>query len=55
MRSPVENAQNIVCISGLDLNDMLEGSISLPEVIRVKVRRAAETNEAYMPVRQLFD
>lgn len=45
---------NIICASGLDLNDMVEKNLPLFEIIRRKVRRAAETNDAYVPVRQLF-
>ncbi|MBI2846857.1 MAG: restriction endonuclease [Chloroflexi bacterium] len=45
---------NIVCMDGLDLNDLLQSKLSLRTVLEQKVRRAAETNEAYVSVRQLF-
>jgi hypothetical protein len=45
---------NIVCMDGLDIHDMLERGLNLRDVLERKVRRAAETNEAYVPVRQLF-
>jgi len=45
---------NVICIDGLDLNDVLEGKLDLRAVIERKARRAAETNEAYVPIRELF-
>jgi len=44
----------IVCMDGLCLNDTLEHNLSLATVIGRKVRRAAETNEAFVRVRDLF-
>ena len=44
----------IVCMSGLDLNDLLSSALPLNEVLDRKVRRAAETNETHVPVRELF-
>lgn len=44
----------IVCMSGLDLHELLSRSLALGDVLDHKVRRAAETNEAYVPVRDLF-
>lgn len=45
---------NLICIDGLDLYEVLQGGLSLPEVIERKVRRAAETNRAFVPVRELL-
>jgi hypothetical protein len=45
---------NIVCMDGLDVNEILDRSLDLHDVVERKVRRAAETNEAYVPVRELF-
>lgn len=45
---------NIVCMDGLDLHDFLGARLSLVAVLERKVRRAAETNEAFVPVRALF-
>lgn len=44
----------IICMEGLDLSDVLRRRLSLVEVIKRKARRAAETNEAFVPVRELF-
>ena len=44
---------NIICIDGLDLYEVLSRRASLVEVIEEKARRAAETNRAYVPVRDL--
>jgi len=44
----------IVCMDGLCLNDTLAHNLSLATVIERKVRRAAETNEAFVRVRDLF-
>jgi hypothetical protein len=44
----------VVCLSGLDLHDLLSRNLELGEVLDRKVRRAAETNEAYAPVGELF-
>jgi hypothetical protein len=47
-------ATNIVCMDGLDLNDLLQARLHLGTVLGRKVRRAAETNEAYVSIRELF-
>ena len=39
---------------GLDLYHILSGTLDLREVLRRKVRRAAETNRMFVPVRELF-
>lgn len=44
----------IVCMDGLCLNDTLAHGLDLATVIERKVRRAAETNEAFVRVRDLF-
>ena len=45
---------HIVCMDGLDLHEILDRGLDLRDVLERKVRRAAETNEAYVPVRELF-
>lgn len=47
-------ATNIVCMDGLDLHDLLQAKLHLGTVLERKVRRAAETNEAYVSIRELF-
>jgi hypothetical protein len=47
-------ATNIICMDGFDLNEILQAKLHLGSVIERKVRRAAETNEAYVSVRELF-
>lgn len=44
----------IVCMDGLCLNDTLRNGLDLAVVIERKARRAAETNEAFVPTRELF-
>lgn len=45
---------SFVCMDGLDLHDILSGSVSFQEAIRAKVRRAAEDGEMFVRVRDLF-
>jgi hypothetical protein len=45
---------SIICMDGLCLHDTLASNLDLARVIERKVRRAAETNEAFVPVRNLF-
>jgi len=45
---------NIVCMDGLDLYSILQGKLDLRNVLAQKVRRAAETNEAFVQARDLF-
>lgn len=45
---------SIVCMDGLDLYEMLNGSIGFPQVVARKVRRVAETGQAFVRVRDLF-
>lgn len=47
-------ATNLICMNGLDLLHVVEGGLDLAGVIRLKARRAAETNDAFVPVRDLF-
>jgi hypothetical protein len=44
----------IVCMDGLDLHCVLSHGLNLGEVIAAKVRRAGETNDAFVSVRDLF-
>ena len=46
-------AKRIICMDGLDLYEVLSGRHHLADVIARKVRRAAETGMAYVPVRNL--
>ena len=45
---------SIVCMDGLDLVQILSGGLNFIEVIQRKKRRAAETGNAFVPVRDLF-
>jgi hypothetical protein len=44
----------IVCMDGFDLHCALTHGLNLGEVIAAKVRRAGETNDAFVSVRDLF-
>jgi hypothetical protein len=44
---------NLICMDGLDLYEVLARRVSLTAVVEAKARRAAETNHAYVPVREL--
>jgi hypothetical protein len=44
---------NLICADGLDLHDVLSRKVSLVDALEEKSRRAAETNRAFFPVRQL--
>lgn len=44
----------IVCMDGFDLHCILAHQLPLAEVIASKVRRAGETNEAFVSIRELF-
>jgi hypothetical protein len=44
---------NLICADGLDLYEVLAGSVSLIEALRAKDRRAAETNRAFVAVREI--
>ena len=45
---------NIIGLDGLDLHHIFVGSLDLGEVLRLKVRRAGETNRVFVPLRELF-
>jgi restriction endonuclease Mrr len=44
---------NLICVDGLDLYEVLSRRVSLVAALEEKARRAAETNRAYIPVRDL--
>ncbi|WP_216856890.1 hypothetical protein [Acidisoma sp. S159] len=41
-------------MDGLDLTQVVSGGLNFIDVIQKKKRRAAETNRAFVPVRELF-
>ena len=45
---------NIICIDGFDLHELLNRPLDLHELISLKLRRAAETNRAFVGVADLF-
>ena len=45
--------KSVVCMDGLDLHEILSHEIDLAKVLALKVRRAAETGEAFVGVRDL--
>ena len=44
---------NLICADGLDLYEVLSRRVSLVKVLEEKARRAAETNRAFVAVREL--
>jgi hypothetical protein len=44
----------IICMDGLDLHSVLNQGLTLSEVVNRKMRRAGETNQAFVSVRELF-
>ncbi|MCZ8166598.1 restriction endonuclease [Silanimonas sp.] len=44
---------NLICADGLDLYEVLSRKVSLITVLEAKERRAAETNRAFVPMRDL--
>jgi hypothetical protein len=46
--------KRVVCADGLDIFDALNREIPFNKVLEGKVRRAAETGESFVPVRDLF-
>jgi hypothetical protein len=44
----------LIAMDGLDLYEILDRGLSLSEILRIKARRAAETNRCFIPVRLLF-
>lgn len=45
---------NIISADGLDLHQIVHNRLSLIDVLDEKLRRAAETNQAFVPVRDLL-
>jgi len=48
------DATRIICLDGLELWQIINEKRDLAEVLSLKTRRAAETGQAYVPVRDLF-
>jgi hypothetical protein len=46
--------KRVVCMDGLDLYETLDRMLSLADVIARKVRRAAESGQPFVPVRELY-
>ena len=46
--------KRLICMDGLDLNDLLEREIPLNQVLERKVRKAAETGSPFASFRDLF-
>ena len=46
--------KRVVCMDGFDLSEILRVPISFEEAIAAKVRRAAETGNPYVSIRELF-
>lgn len=44
---------NLICADGLDVYEVLSRRVSLIDVLEEKARRAAETNRAFVAVRDL--
>ncbi len=44
----------IVCMDGFDLWEIISNGLSFIDAISRKTRRASESNEAYVPIRELF-
>ena len=44
----------LIAMDGLDLHEVLDRNLSLPDVITAKARRAAETNHCHVQVRLLY-
>jgi len=47
-------ATNMICMDGEDVQTILDGALDLSEVLRRKARHAAERNDAFVPVSDLF-
>ncbi|ALG60508.1 MULTISPECIES: restriction endonuclease [Citromicrobium] len=48
------SAKRMICVEGRDIYDALEKQIPLADLLRAKVRRAAETGHPFVPIAQLF-
>jgi hypothetical protein len=46
--------KRVICMDGLDLYTMLDSQISLHYVLERKIRRAGETGQPFLRVRDLF-
>lgn len=46
--------KRVVCLDGFDLHEALRREISLPHLLQLKVRKAGETGEPFLSVRNLF-
>lgn len=46
--------KSVVCMDGFDLSEMLKNYLSLSEVLSLKVRRAAETGQPFVQLRDLL-
>lgn len=46
--------KRLICMDGLDLHEMLDRGLGFDEVLKRKVRRAAETGSPFASVRDLF-
>lgn len=46
--------KRVICMDGLDLYEMLERELPFDEVLKRKMRHAAETGECFAPIRDLF-
>lgn len=46
--------KRIVCMDGFDLSEMLRLKLSVVDVLEAKIRRAAETGNPFISVRELF-
>lgn len=47
-------AKRLICVDGLDLYEMLERELPLPDVLDRKLRAAAETGVVFVRLRELF-
>ncbi len=47
-------AKRMICVEGRDIYDALEKQIPLADLLRAKVRRAAETGRLFVPLAELF-
>lgn len=47
------SAKRMICVEGRDIYDALEKQIPLADLLRAKVRRAAETGHPFVPIAQL--
>jgi len=55
LRAFGQGEKSIICLTGDELHDIFAYNLSLIEVLNLKARRAAETVEIFVPLRELFD